>query len=99
MFVLMAAGAVAAWRSHSIVAGAIAGASIAIIAAAFELAGAAVMLGFFHDGATLAAAEQSGGVSEVFLLPIILIVPATFLGLLGGVPFAVVHRLRGNALS
>ena len=49
------------------VAGAIAGASVAIIAAAFDMAGAAVMLGLFHDSATLAAAEQSGGISEVFI--------------------------------
>ena len=94
MAVLMTAGAVAAWRSHSIVAGAIAGASVAIIAAAFEVAGAAVMLGFFHDSATLAAAEQSGGISEVFMLPFILIVPATVLGLLGGLPAAISQGLR-----
>jgi hypothetical protein len=94
MVVLTTAGAVAAWRSHSFAAGAIAGASVAIIAAAFDVAGAAVMLGFFHDSATLAAAEQSGGISEVFTLPIILIVPATVLGLLGGVPAAISQGLR-----
>jgi hypothetical protein len=92
--VLISAGAAAAWRTHSVAAGAIAGASVGIIAAGFEMAGAAVMLGFFHDSATLAAAEQSGGIGEVFTLPILLIVPATVLGLLGGVPAAVGQGLR-----
>ena len=97
--VLVTAGAVAAWRSHAIVAGAIAGASVAIIAAAFDLMASIVMLGFFHDAATLAAAEQSGGIAEVFTLPFILIVPATVLGLLGGLPAAVRHFLPGSHSS
>lgn len=92
--VLFVAGAVAGWRSQSVAAGAIAGAAVAIIAAVFDLTATGVLLGIFHDTATVAAAEQSGGISEVFTLPIMLIVPATVLGLLGGAPAAVSQGLR-----
>ena len=92
--VLLLAGAVAGWRSQSIAAGAIAGAAVAIIAAAFDLAASSLLLATLPHQATFAAAEQSGGISEVFTLPFILIVRATVLGLLGGLPAAVSQRLR-----
>ncbi len=71
------------------VAGAIAGAAVAIIAAAFDLAASSILLAALPHQATFAAAEQSGGIAEVFTLPFILIVPATVLGLLGGLPAAI----------
>lgn len=97
--VLLTAGAVAAWRSHTIAAGAIAGAAVATIAAAFDLAASGMMLGFFHDAATLAAIEQSGGIREVFTLPLMLIVPAAVLGLIGGLTASICKRFAQSEIG
>ena len=96
MAVLMTAGAVAVWRSHAIVAGAIAGASVAIIAAAFDLTATGVLLGIFHDRATLAAAEQSGGLVEALVLPLAIVIPGALIGLVGGLTASI---CRGFAHS
>jgi len=55
--------------------------------------GALGLLAVWHDPATLQAIEGSGGLGEVLLLPVLLIVPGLLLGTIGGIAGAVVHRV------
>src|SRR5262245_18401348 len=81
---LLGAGFWAAWRSGSFVSGLITAVQTAAIGAAISIAGAAAMLAAFHDSQTITAIEGSGGLGEVFTLPIMMLVPAVILGTIGG---------------
>jgi phosphate/sulfate permease len=81
---LLATGFWSAWRSGSTTSGTFSAASAALIGAIVSVAGAAAMLTVFHDQQTLAAIEGSGGLAEVFTLPIVMVVPALILGTIGG---------------
>jgi len=80
---LLAAGFWSAWRSGSSTAGALSATFAAVIGALVSLAGATSMLVVFHDQQTLAAIERSGGLAEVFTLPIMMVIPALIFGTLG----------------
>lgn len=82
--ILLCAGFWAAWRSGSLRAGALAGIATTLIAAMISLAGAASLLAIWHDRQTLAAIQGSGGLEEVFTLPVTMIIPGACLGTLGG---------------
>jgi hypothetical protein len=90
---LAGAGARGGWRTGSVVTGAIAAIATAAIAAVISLAGAAALLAIFHDPDTLTAIRASGGLSEVFTLPPMMIVPALVLGSLGAVAGVTLKRL------
>ncbi|MGH9385720.1 MAG: hypothetical protein ACRD2N_15680 [Vicinamibacterales bacterium] len=54
------------------------------MAATMSVIGAALLLAVRHDPATMAAIQGSGGLQEVFLLPILMIGPGMILGAIGG---------------
>jgi len=82
--ILVGAGFWAAWRSNSLMAGALAGVASTFIAALISITGVASLLTMWHDPQTLEAIQGSGGLEEAFVLPVMMIVPGTFLGALGG---------------
>ncbi len=74
-----------AWRSGSVAAGTLAGILATVIGALIDIGGAAFMLAVFHDPQTMSAIHGSGGLAEVFTLPIVMVLPGLMLGTLGGV--------------
>jgi hypothetical protein len=82
--VFVAAGFWTATRSRSIRGSALAGFATAAIAAALSAGGALALLALNHDPQTLAAIDQSGGLGEVFVLPVFAVVPGTLLATIGG---------------
>ncbi len=92
--ILVAAGLWASWRSGSLVAGTLAGVAATAIGAVISIVGAAVLLVIWHDAETMAAIRASGGLSEVFELPIMMILPGAMLGTIGGVVGATIKLLR-----
>ncbi len=87
------AGFWAAWRSGLLGAGALAGVATSLIAAVMSIVGAAVLLAIWHDPPTFAAIEASGGLAEVFTLPVVMVIPGALLGTLGGLFGGTVRRL------
>ncbi len=81
---LLVAGFYSAWRSGSSAAGTFAATVAALIGALVSIVGTAGMLAVFHDAQTMRAIDGSGGLSEVFTLPLVMIIPALILGTLGG---------------
>jgi hypothetical protein len=79
----LAAGLWVAWRSGSLRSGLLAGFVSSAAAACVSIVGAACLLSFRHDQQTLLAITNSGGLGEVFELPVLLIVPATFVAAIG----------------
>jgi hypothetical protein len=92
---LLGAGFWAAWRSGAFVSGLLTAVLTAAIGAVISISGAVGMLAVFHDPQTMSAIEGSGGLGEVFTLPIMMLVPALILGTIGGaLGAAVQHKLR-----
>jgi len=81
-------------RSGSFVAGIVAGVATAVIGAVISIVGDAVLLAIWHDPGTLAAIRGSGGLSEVFTLPVMMVMPGLLLGTVGGIAGAAGRRLR-----
>ena len=92
---LLLAGMHAGWRSGSFESGAVAGVITTAIAAVLCAGGTAVILGLWHDSATWAAVEGSGGLEEALVLPVLLIVPGLVVGATGGVIGGFARRLAG----
>jgi hypothetical protein len=91
---LLGAGFWAACRSGSTLSGVIAGMATTAIAAVFSLIGGALLLAGWHDPATLAMIRNSGGIEEVFLLPIFAIGLGLVLGTVGGAVGASARKIR-----
>ena len=89
--ILLVSGFFASWKSGAILAGGLAGIATTALAALLSTIGALGLLAIWHDPTTLQAIEGSGGLGEVFLLPLMLIVPGVLLGTIGGVVATVVH--------
>ena len=53
--------------------------------------GALILFAVWHDPATMQAIDGSGGLGEVFFLPVMLIIPGTLLGTIGGVAGTAAH--------
>jgi hypothetical protein len=87
-------GVWASWRSGSLFAGTLAGVAATAIGAVISVIGAAGLLAIWHDADTMAAIRASGGLSEVFELPIMMILPGAVVGTVGGVVGATIKRLR-----
>jgi hypothetical protein len=79
----LAAGLWVAGRSGSLRSGLLAGLVTSAAAAFVSLVGAACLLSFRHDPQTLLAITNSGGLGEVFELPVLLIAPATLVAAIG----------------
>jgi len=82
--IFVSAGFWAALRNSSFRAGTLAGVATALMAAVISILGATLLLAIWHDPPTLAAIEASGGLSETYTLPILLVVPGALLSTLGG---------------
>ena len=91
----LATGFRAAWRSGPFLAGAVAGVATAGIGAVFSMVGAVGVLAIWHDPQTMQAIRASGGLVEVFTLPLLMVVPGAVLGAIGGIAGAAGRRLRG----
>ncbi len=91
--ILLAAGSWAAWRSDSFSAGALAGVLTAGLASVTSIAGAVALLAIRHDSQTMAAIRGSGGLEEVFSLPLMMLLPGLLLGAGGGVVSMALKRL------
>jgi hypothetical protein len=83
--IFASAGLMAAWRSHSVAAGTLTGALTGVVAAVIVEVASLGQLAIWHDPHTLAMIEASGGLSEVFTLPLIVIVPGTMCATIGAV--------------
>jgi hypothetical protein len=81
---LLCAGFSAAWRSRSAWTGVLAGIMSVLIAAIISMVGAIWILAFYHDQHAFAAIQASGGLGEVFTLPMTLVGPGALLGAVGG---------------
>ena len=92
--ILVTAGLWASWRSGSLFAGTLAGVAATAIGAVISVIGAAGLLAIWHDADTMAAIRASGGLGEVFELPIMMILPGAVLGTIGGMAGATIKRLR-----
>jgi hypothetical protein len=89
--ILLVCGFFASWKSGMMMAGGLSGIATTALAALLSTIGALGLLAIWHDPSTLQAIEGSGGLSEVFSLPVMLIVPGVLLGTIGGVVGTVVH--------
>lgn len=96
---LLGGGFWAAWRSGSMLAGLLAGIATTAIAAVISVIGGGVILAIWHDPATLGAIRNSGGVEEMFVLPILAIGLGTILGTIGGAVGASARHVRRIDLS
>ena len=83
--IFTSAGARSAWRSRSIVAGVLAGFATGAISAAIVNVASLAQLAVWHDPHTMSMIAASGGLEEVFVLPLMVIVPGTMCALVGGV--------------
>jgi hypothetical protein len=90
--ILLLFGFMASWKSGMILAGGISGIATTALAASISIVGTLGLLAVWHDPNTLQAIEGSGGLAEVFSLPVMLIVPGMFLGTIGGVAGTALHR-------
>jgi hypothetical protein len=82
---LLAVGVRASWRSASFAAGIVAGVATAAISAGISVVSAAGLFALWHDADTIAAIRGSGGLGEVFVLPVMLNIPGAVLGAVGGI--------------
>jgi hypothetical protein len=87
-----AAGFWGGWRSANLAAGTLAGVATTGIGAIVSISGAAALLVAAHDEATMAAIRGSGGLAEVFTLPITLLIPGAVLGTAAGAVGAMARR-------
>ena len=74
-----------AWRTRSLRASAVAALIAGTIAASFDTIGTGLMFALWNDAKTRVAIAQSGGLSEAFQLPWLVILPAIVLAIVGGV--------------
>jgi hypothetical protein len=95
--IVLASGFSVSWRSGSFVAGAAAGAATTALAAILSFASTSILFAIWHDPATIAAINGSGGLEEALVLPHLLILPGMVFGGIGGLLGATAKRLLGAA--
>jgi hypothetical protein len=91
---LLSAGLWASMRSGSFLSGTLSGVAATAIGALISALAAAGLLAIWHDAGTMAAIRGSGGLAEVFGLPMVMVVPGALLGTMGGLVGATIRRLR-----
>jgi hypothetical protein len=82
---LLLTGFWAAWRSGSAIAGLLLTIITSQLAAIFSIVGSTVLLLLIYSADVDRAIRGSGGIEEVYLLPFLMIVPATILGTVSGI--------------
>lgn len=92
--ILFASGVFASWKNGAILAGTLSGLITTALAALVSAIGTLGLLAIWHDPTTLQAIAGSGGLSEVFFLPLMLIIPGVLLGTIGGAAATVFHYLN-----
>ncbi len=99
--IFLAAGFRAGSRSGWSAAGAVVGLATAGLALPVQLLGAGVLLVVWHDPSVVAAIRSSGGLEEVFTLPLLTVLPGILLGAMGSALGARTRLLRakGHSLS
>ena len=97
----LAAGLRAGSRSGWSAAGAIAGLATAGLALPLQFLGAGMLLVLWHDPTIVAAIRGSGGLEEVYTLPLLTVLPGILFGAIGGALGARTRRSRpsGHSLS
>ena len=94
MAILFLAGFVESFRTKSLRSGVIAAVSVTAFAAPLEIFGAGALLAVRHDAATMAAIQASGGLGEVFTMPLLLLAAGLVLGGIGGLAGWMANSLR-----
>jgi hypothetical protein len=89
--IVLVSGFFASWNSGKILAGSLSGVATTALAALLSAIGALGLFGIFHDQTTLQAIQSSGGLGEVFSLPVNLIVPGMILGTISGLAGTLAH--------
>ena len=82
--IVLCTGFSAAWRSRFPWTGMFAALMSVFIAAIISMVGGIWLFAFYHDHRALAAIQTSGGLEEVFTLPIIFLGPGALLAAMGG---------------
>ena len=82
--IFLLAGFWAGSRTGSLRAGLIVGVVTAGLAVPLELIGAVLLTALWHDPVTLAAIRGSGGLGEVFTLPLFTVLPCVLISAVGG---------------
>jgi len=93
------AGALTAWRSRSIRSGMLAGIATGLIGGLIVNVGSVVMLSINHDPHTMAMIRASGGLGEVFSLPIFITLPGTVCATLGAVAAKTLRYVVGSRVA
>jgi hypothetical protein len=93
--ILVTGGFRTAWRSGSFLAGVAAGFATMTAASLLSPVAIGTFLVFWHDASVMQAIAGSGGLSEAFVLPIILIVPGTIFSGIAGLVGAGAKRVAG----
>jgi hypothetical protein len=83
--IFIALGCRRGWRTRSLRASAFAAFLTGALAAVFKTIGTAAMFALWHDAGTRMAIVQSGGLSEAFELPWMVIIPAIVFAIAGGI--------------
>lgn len=92
--VLLVLGASSTLRTQSVSAGAITTFSVLVLSAALCTIGNALLLARWQSPELVAAINRTGGLPEVFALPVLLIVPGTVIGGIGATLAG--YRYRGG---
>jgi hypothetical protein len=82
--IFLLAGFWAGWRSGSVRGAAIVGLVTAAFAVPLQIIGDLLLVALWHDPATLTAIRGSGGLAEVFTLPLMTMLPCALISALGG---------------
>jgi hypothetical protein len=72
-----------AWRTKCLRAGALAGLAMSGLSAVMILAGSVLMVAIWHGQQTFSVIEHSGGLAEIFELPILIAIPGVLVATLG----------------
>jgi len=91
---MLTAGFCTGLRTGSFAAGPLVVGGSAALAATFDILGVLALLAVWHDPKTMAAIRGSGGLEEVFTLPVLLVLPGVLLGTVGGALGLFVRKLR-----
>jgi len=97
--IFVSAGAAAAWRSGSWLNGPVAASITGLLGAVTTITGVALLYAFRHDPQTIQAIAGSGGLDEAVVLPMLIILPGTLLGVIGGLCGAIARAAGGGRAS
>lgn len=76
----------------SVAAGLLCAVATSLVAAVLSLTGASVLLAIWHDPGTMSAIRGSGGLTEVYGLPLMMVLPEAVLGSVGGAAAPAVRK-------